>query len=165
MRGSEGHGWSAKENTRCGGADIVGGWRWACALCAGNPWQVALRAEEQQTIKVTERKEDIWRWSKMLTGLHCQAQPHTRRCGPLLVNKILTTTQCMQPVHMPDIWLPCEQRKGQTRPGASLNTANASITQEPQESKLTCIHHFICCNACDVCDERNATANLQFRAV
>ena len=53
-----------------------------------------------------------------------------------------------------DMWLSCLQGKGQSRPTPSLNTASPRIAQELQESKLTCNHHFICCIACVVCDER-----------
>lgn len=52
------------------------------------------------------------------------------------------------------MWQLCQQRKGQTRATASLNTSSPSITPASKESKLTCIHQFICCNACVVYDER-----------
>jgi hypothetical protein len=48
----------------------------------------------------------------------------------------------------------CVQRKEQSRPASSLNTASPRTPQHQQESKPTCFHRFICCYACTVYDDR-----------
>lgn len=52
------------------------------------------------------------------------------------------------------------QRKGHTRPDASLNTATPRSAEQLQESQLTCLFHYACCYACVVYADRECNRDF-----